>query len=84
MNYTVAWKPSAENELAAIWNAAVDKNAVTRAAGAVDDLLRRDPPGQGESRSGQDRVILRKPLGVEYRVSESQQAVIVLRVWRYR
>ena len=39
MNYTVTWLPAAENALAAIWTAAADRDAVTRAANELDPRL---------------------------------------------
>jgi hypothetical protein len=44
MNYTVVWVPSAEQELAALWMAAADRDAVTRAAHEIDQQLRTDAP----------------------------------------
>ena len=50
MMWQVFWNQSAENELADIWLAAADKQAVTDAANQTDQLLRSDPLSAGESR----------------------------------
>ena len=43
MRYTVIWTDPAEQNLAAVWMAAPDRNAVTSAANIVDQLLAEDP-----------------------------------------
>jgi len=43
MTYTVVWTPSAEDELAEIWNQAADQQAVADASNRIDRLLRRNP-----------------------------------------
>ena len=64
MNFTVEWVPEAENQLTAIWLAARDRNAVTRAAHRIDQLFRSNPLQYGESREGTDRIMFEPPLGV--------------------
>ncbi len=56
MNCTVLWQPVAEQQLAALWAAAVDRKAIQAAADAIDDLLRRNPLAQGESCAGAERL----------------------------
>lgn len=68
MNYNVAWLPSAERELARIYNAAPDKPAVTKAANELDRMLRRLPYHVGESRYGDMRIAFEKPLAITFRV----------------
>ena len=78
MNYRVDWEPLAEQELAAIWNAAPDRNAVTAAASSLDRLLAHDPLRLGESRtSSVHRIAYHDILGVEYEVVEDDKLVIV-------
>jgi hypothetical protein len=43
MRYTVVWLLSALRDLAALWNNAPDRAAVTDAANAIDIALARDP-----------------------------------------
>jgi len=49
MNYAVIMRKTAEEELAAVWNDAADRNAVTYAMDEIERRLRRDPLGLGES-----------------------------------
>jgi hypothetical protein len=51
MSSTVVWKPEAQRRLAAIGTTATDRNAVTRAAAAIDKALQSHPQILGESRS---------------------------------
>jgi len=68
--YTVRWKRSALNELAALWTEAdsATRQALTAAANQVDQQLRRDPNDTGESRTGDERIYLVFPLGIEFEV----------------
>jgi hypothetical protein len=43
MKYTVLWVRRAEAKLAHIWNKAVDRTKVARAANAIDADLRANP-----------------------------------------
>jgi hypothetical protein len=43
MKYTVSWLDSAHDELARIWMAAEDKEAVRAAADEIDRILAIDP-----------------------------------------
>jgi hypothetical protein len=81
MNFTVVYKPSAEAMLAHLWNTASDRGAVARSANHIDALLRRDPLSQGESRSGDVRVLFVPPLAVHFKVREPDRIVEVLKVW---
>lgn len=81
MNYTVVWKPAAEEELARLWTEAADRNAVSAAADQIDRLLHSRPKEEGESRSGAMRVMFIDPLGVFFHVSEPDRVVSVVRVW---
>jgi len=82
VKYTVVWKPAAEADLARIWTRAADRGAVAAAADETDRLLRYSPHEQGESRSGSVRLMLIRPLGVFYEVSEADRMVHVLAVRR--
>jgi len=80
MKYTVTWKPSVKERLAEIWMTAPDRKAVTTAADAVDGLLRDNPLQQGESRSGDIRVLIVSPLAVVYEVRNEDRLVEVLAI----
>jgi plasmid stabilization system protein ParE len=84
VNYVVTWLPDAENELAAIWMASSDRNAVTRASAELDRLLAENGPTVGESRPGNTRVTFVRPLAVLFRADSSVRTVSVARVWEFR
>ena len=84
MTYTVEWLPAAEDDLARIWTAAVDRKAITDAANAIDTLLERDPYSRSESRSDQAQIMFMLPLGVLFDVDETRRVVSVWAVWRPR
>jgi plasmid stabilization system protein ParE len=81
MKYTVVWTPTAEQDLAAIWMKAGNRDAVTGASSTIDALLERDPVSQGKSRYDTVRVMFEPPLGVDFDVSEDDRLVYVLAVW---
>ena len=80
MNYSVIWVPSAEQELAAIWLAATDRNAVTRAAHLVEQRLQLDPANEGESRPKNRRITFEAPISLVFSVHVQTRTVRVLRV----
>ncbi len=82
MKYTVLWLPDAEAEIARLWLDADSRAAVTAAADAIDQTLAEAPLQAGESRDGEKRILLIRPLGVTYIVHETSKVVIVGRVWR--
>jgi plasmid stabilization system protein ParE len=82
MNYTVGWKPSAEQELARLWTDAADRDAVAAAANRIDAVLGKSPHSQGESRQGRLRILFEGPLAVLFEVTEEDRFVDVLKVWR--
>lgn len=81
MKYRVAWTASAQEHLASIWLASRERSPVTSAAARIDDDLREDPHTKGESRSGSVRILINRPLGVQYEVIEEDRTVYVLSVW---
>ena len=84
MRYFVLWQRDAEAELAQLWMEAEDRSALRQAADDMDRLLSADPLGVGESRHGEYRIAFFPPLGFEFRVSEPDRRVVVVRVWRIR
>jgi len=83
MKYTILWVSAAEAALAAIWLNAEDRTEITRAAYELEELLRRDPENEGESREEGRRILLEAPLGVKYRVFPQDRIVRILDVWRF-
>ncbi len=82
MNFTVTWRPSAEQQLAQLWLSATDRNDVTAAANEIDRTPQCDPLGEGESRAGVTRILMRHPLAVYYDVDADRREVFVWAVWR--
>jgi hypothetical protein len=80
MPFTVVWLPAALRQLAALWNASADRNALTRAADRFDRLLRFDPGTKGVDYYG-DRLLVEPPLQVVFRVRPDDMLVEVLQVW---
>ena len=78
MNYTVEWTTDAENDLAALWNAAVDQRAVTDASAWLDTRLANDPLHFGQPwASSVHRIAVRDLIGVEFEIIEDDKRVIV-------
>jgi hypothetical protein len=78
MKYQVIWQTIAEEELASIWLASADRNAVSTAAAWFDSRLSRLPLNLGESRdSSVHRIACRPPLGIEFEIIEDDKRVIV-------
>ena len=82
MKFTVLWKPSAEQELAQIWETANDRRDITMASNAIDHQLAESAERAGESRGDNDRIHFERPLGIRFRVSAADRMVLVLNVWR--
>ncbi len=81
MIFTVVWDPDAENELAASWLQAPDKQAVSDSANRIDARLRVDPDQEGEPFHAGRRVLFEPPLGVVFEISEPDRMVRVLAAW---
>ncbi len=78
MSYHSEWTSEAENDLASLWNAAPDRNAVTAAAAWLDARLAADPLHFGQPwTSSVHRIAVRDPIGVEFEVIEDDKRVIV-------
>ncbi|MCI0363492.1 MAG: hypothetical protein L0219_06385 [Phycisphaerales bacterium] len=83
MDWTVAWLPDAESELAELWLTATDRERVTIAADQIDMQLRRYPEDAGESRASGRRILIVPPLAVTYRVLADDRLVQVVNVWEF-
>jgi hypothetical protein len=82
MIYSVVWFPTAENQLAALWLNAPDRDVVRRSADALDAELQQDPFAIGESRDPDERVAFEYPLAISYWVDADRKRVVVHAVWR--
>jgi hypothetical protein len=60
---------------------ASNRNAVTAASYAIDNILRDDPDLVGTHRFDTVREFHYPPLGIEFEVIEANRLVIVLNVW---
>lgn len=84
MTYRVVWLNRAVEQLAIIYRACLILGAgagdVVRASAAVDTLLAPNPTGVGESRSGNERVLIEEPLTVFYEVHDDERVVVVTSV----
>jgi hypothetical protein len=77
MRYTVTVSVQEEDKLAAIWNDAPNRAAVTRASNKIDSLLRSSPLEHGLP-LGDFRMLTIMPLTVVYSVSPEDCLVTVL------
>ena len=84
MKHEVRWTDEADQQLAAIWMAATDRNAITTAANQIESTLKRDPLTAGESRTEGDRILFDAPLVVYYRLDSKSGDVWVVSVNRTR
>ncbi|MBL8794175.1 MAG: hypothetical protein JNM56_09735 [Planctomycetia bacterium] len=84
MKYSVAWLSSAERELTTLWLDAADRNAISRAAHAIDRQLQQDAHLKGESRHGGRRILNELPLVVSFRADPTAAVVLVSQVWAAR
>ena len=81
MNFQVDWMPQAVTQLADLWLAATDRNAVTAAAHVVDQTLAVDADAVGRAVFDTVREYAYPPLGVEFEVIVADARVWVLTVW---
>lgn len=82
MNYTVDWTREALDQLAAVWTATADRNAVTAVSHRLEQDLARDPYGRGVRRNASvNRTAIDLPLGIDYEIIEDDKRVRVVRAW---
>ena len=66
MKYMVTWLPSALNDLADIWNHALDRQAVTDAANRIEQALEKNADQKGQIHYGIRRIYVDAPLAVVF------------------
>ena len=84
MNWTVLYRPSAQDQLASIWLNAPDRQSVADAADEIDRILANKPLDAGESRGGNSRILIEQPLTVLYDVFAEDALVQVFSVFYWR
>ncbi len=82
MKYTIVWRPSAVDQLLALWLETSDRQGLTAAADEIDPTLQNDPILRGETLAGSIRILLIEPLQVAYRVLEEDRTVVILSIQR--
>ncbi|HEY1376740.1 MAG TPA: hypothetical protein VGF55_08090 [Gemmataceae bacterium] len=80
MTFSVIWRKQAREFVEGLWDRAANPNAVAAASDRINELLTRDPLNQGESRSGDYRLMFEGPLAAYFRVNAAGRRVIVLSV----
>lgn len=80
MNYKVQWMPTAVDQLGLLLADPAIQSAILRSVYRVDALLEYFPDLVGESREGDERVILDPPLTLYYRIDSNAKVVEVLRL----
>jgi hypothetical protein len=78
MSYSVDWSDSILDALAAIWTAALDRQAVTRAEATIHFLLGTNPYANGTLVSEGLYAIEVPPLRALFEISAEQQVVKVV------
>src|SRR5436190_5916296 len=81
MTYTVTWSARALARLADVWLHASNRNAVTAASYAIDNILRDDPDLVGAHRFDTVREFHYPPLGIDFEVIEANRLLIVHKFW---
>lgn len=82
MKFITDWQ-AVEDDLAAIWVNAADRQDVTDAANLIERLLNNDPLKVGEAREGNSRILIVQPLAVYYDVIVDDCRVVLWQVWRW-
>ncbi|MFM8380023.1 MAG: hypothetical protein ACKOB1_11950 [Planctomycetia bacterium] len=77
--YTVVWHEKVLDELAEIWIASEQQQAVTESVKSIDRILRSDPSIKGVDFYG-DRLLVVLPLAVVYVVKDQDRVVEILAV----
>jgi hypothetical protein len=77
MRFTLTYLPSARDELAQLWLAARDRNAVTASSDSIELSLRHDPDRKGDEVQASLRSIVVPPLVYYYVVSPEDRLATV-------
>lgn len=77
MRFTLTYLPSARAELAQLWLAAKDRNAITASSDSIELTLRDDPDKKGAEVEASLRLIIVPPLVYYYLVSPEDRLATV-------
>ncbi|MEX2317199.1 MAG: hypothetical protein WD669_08605 [Pirellulales bacterium] len=77
MNYQVVLMPAADRDLTQLWLGSRLRHKIASALEQIDAELQSDPAICGESRAGDMRIMLVAPVGVLFRIDESQRIVAI-------
>ncbi len=80
MRFTVTWHPSAQAELARLWNRGPDRQAIADAANRIDAELRVDPDRKAQDFYG-DWLYVEPPLSVVFVIRHADCIVEITDVW---
>lgn len=81
MNFRVAMPHSLKVRLADLYLQAQEEGngeSFTAASNQIEQMLRANPTGVGESRSFPTRFLFLQPVSVHYEVDEGEQVVLIL------
>ena len=81
MPFQVIWSPGALRQLAALWNAASNRNEITRAQHRIDVALARDPKSAGRELSEGLWRIDDPPLVAFYEINDFHKILRVTDVY---
>jgi hypothetical protein len=83
MSYQVLWLEEAEEELAQLW-VTRETAELARIVNQMIELLERDPLEAGESRSGDERILIESPYGIRFVVDPQSHLVTATTIWSVR
>ncbi len=83
MKFRVSWDHDAFRNLLRQWNAAGKPHAATLAFDAIEVALSTDAHQAGESREGDQRILLEPPLGVIFEVRHDVREAMILDAWLF-
>ncbi len=82
MAYHVIWTESALSDLALIWMDAENRNTVSEASEAIDQLLAENPRHARLEVVLNQGTMMRGPIGVDFWISDEQNKVTVFAAWK--
>jgi hypothetical protein len=81
MKYVVEWTPPAEDELIALWTAAVDQSLAAAVVHRLEQRLQINPYAGQRRQSSVNRILLSSHIGLLFDMIEDDKKVLVLLVW---